>query len=121
MNIKALIAALRVGQSIGNESAWKWAGFVGLASGLVFQFAQSRGWINGVSESDWVELVSGVLSLAQLAGLYTIVATTEKIGLPPRRDDDASPPPYRRMRDELPTDNHANATKGFPSGPFFDS
>lgn len=119
MNLGALLQALRVGHQVGNAVAWKWAGFAGVAAGLVFQFAQSRGWLNGVTESDVVELVAGILNLAQLAGLYTIVATTEKIGLPTRDDDSA--PPYQRLREPLPTDVHADAPKGFPSGPFFGS
>lgn len=80
MNPLILINALGTGRALKAKAPWKLAGLVGLLAGVAIQMAQSHGWLGGLSESDLVTILDGLL---YLFGLYTIPATTDTIGLFP--------------------------------------
>ena len=77
-----LIRSLRAGASLPNPTGWKWFGVAMVAGILALRVAQYFGFVTGFSEADIFELV------ALVGALYTQLATTEKIGLLPKRGSD---------------------------------
>lgn len=87
-----LFDALRVGQSLPNPIRWKWAGIAAgllgyLISALTIWGVQ-RGWFAAELPPDVA--VAGILSiLGSVATVFGQVATTDKIGILPAKEDPA--------------------------------
>lgn len=76
-----LLEALRVGNALRHKVRWRFSGLVGFLTASGMFFAQSRGWLVSTDEPELVAILEAVLEIALCAfGVYTIPATTEKLG-----------------------------------------
>ncbi len=75
--ILTAIRALRRGAAIQNPTPFKWAGVAVTVALIGLNVAQSYGFLTGISETDWIELVMAALLI------YAQIATTTKIGILP--------------------------------------
>lgn len=82
--IPALVA-LRKGAALNDPESWKNAQVVGSFLAALVVLAQALG-VPIPFADDWV--AHAAIIIATLANAFCTVATTEKIGLPPKRRDD---------------------------------
>lgn len=73
--------ALRQGSALAQSTRWKWAGVAFVALSLANTAARLAGYESGFTDTEILELV------ALLGALYTQLATTEKIGILPKRGE----------------------------------
>lgn len=136
--IRSLLRALRVGASVQTTKEMKWAGVVAAVTVFALNVAKANGVLADVAESEAVHLALVVTeSVLAIFAAYSQIASTDKIGVLPRKgrrieamsdeeiNDLLDRRESERMRaDRLPPRSDAPETRnsaGFPDGPFFDS
>lgn len=94
MNIISIFDSLRAGQELANAETWK-RRQVAINNLVVlltvgFSFAHAFGYAAEISQDQLVDIASGVYGLVGLFNTWATVATTKKIGLPPKADPEST-------------------------------
>lgn len=114
MNIGQIIHAIRVGNSVENDTPYHWADAAVVVSIIGLSFAQDHGWLAGITEGDMSILVLAVLSLvAKILSTKVGILPATKSQPAPRLHDHALPP-------HADGGGSSQSQPGFPTGPFFD-